>query len=74
MPPPAIPGISFSAGSLQEMVEAWSCGRPGDRPADFGSMCGMRTMIILATVAFGALNLMLRTLAPTHQLEWTADE
>jgi len=38
----------------------------------------MRTMIILATVAFGAMRLMLRTLSPAQQLElareWTADE
>jgi hypothetical protein len=38
----------------------------------------MRTMVILATVAFGAMRLMLRTLSPAQQLalagEWTADE
>jgi hypothetical protein len=38
----------------------------------------MRTMIILVTVAFGAMRLMLRTLSPAQQLElageWTADE
>jgi hypothetical protein len=38
----------------------------------------MRTVIILATVAFGALRLMLRTLSPAEHLElageWTADE
>jgi hypothetical protein len=35
-------------------------------------------MIILATVAFGAMRLMLRTLSPVQRLEivaeWTADE
>jgi hypothetical protein len=32
-------------------------------------------MIILATVAFGAMRLVLRALAPAaQQLEWTADE
>jgi hypothetical protein len=38
----------------------------------------MRTVLILATVAIGALSLMLRAFAPTQALdsasEWTADE
>jgi hypothetical protein len=38
----------------------------------------MRTMIILATVAFGAMRLMLRTLSRAQRLElageWIADE
>ena len=38
----------------------------------------MRTVIILATVAFGAMRLMLRALSSAQQLElageWTADE
>jgi hypothetical protein len=41
-------------------------------------MFSMRTMIILATVAFGAMRLVLRTLSPIPKLEladeWTADE
>jgi hypothetical protein len=41
-------------------------------------MFGMRTMIILATVAVGAMRLMLRTLSPIQKVElageWTADE
>jgi hypothetical protein len=49
-----------------------------DETSDFRKYVGMRTMIILATVAFGAMRLMLRTLSPTPQLElareWTADE
>jgi hypothetical protein len=47
-------------------------------PSPFGIMFGMRTMIILATVAFGAMRLMLRALSPAQRLElaseWTADE
>jgi hypothetical protein len=38
----------------------------------------MRTVLILATVAIGAMRLMLRAFAPTQALdavtEWTADE
>jgi hypothetical protein len=38
----------------------------------------MRTVIIFATVAFGAMRLMLRTLSPVQRPgidgEWTADE
>jgi hypothetical protein len=49
-----------------------------DETCDFRKYVGMRTMIILATVAFGAMRLMLRTLSPTSHLElareWTADE
>jgi hypothetical protein len=49
-----------------------------DDSGDFRKYVGMRTMIILATVAFGAMRLMVRTLSPAQQLElareWTADE
>jgi hypothetical protein len=37
-------------------------------------MFGMRTMIILATVAFGAMRLMLRLDRADLASEWTADE
>jgi hypothetical protein len=41
-------------------------------------MFGMRTMIIMATVAFGAIRLVLRAIGPAQPLgvasEWTADE
>ena len=47
-------------------------------PGIFGSMSGMRTMIILATVALGVMRLVLRTVSPIQNLElareWTADE
>jgi hypothetical protein len=49
-----------------------------DESGDFWKYVGVRTMIILATVALGAMRLVLRTLSPTPQLElareWTADE
>lgn len=38
----------------------------------------MRTVVILATLSFGALRIMLRALSPAYPLgsgaEWTADE
>jgi len=41
-------------------------------------MAGMRTVVILATLSFGALRFMLRALNPADPLgsgmEWTADE
>jgi hypothetical protein len=41
-------------------------------------MCRMQTVVILATVAMGALRIMWRTLSPADPLgsgeEWTADE
>jgi len=44
----------------------------------FGKDVGMRTMIILAAVAFGAMRLVLRMLSPAERLElaneWIADE
>lgn len=44
------------------------------KPAYFASMSGMRTMIILATVAFGAMRLMFRFDRAHLANEWTADE
>ena len=44
----------------------------------FEKMTSMRTMLIVATVAFGAAQLMWRVMRPSRQaalaLEWTADE
>jgi hypothetical protein len=41
-------------------------------------MAGMRTVVILATISFGALRVMWRALSPADPLgsgaEWTADE
>jgi len=45
-----------------------------DGPRGFRKYVRMQTVIILATVAFGAVRLVLRRLAPPQQLEWTADE
>jgi hypothetical protein len=66
--PPRPP--KFSQGALFDPHD--------DDSSDFRKYVGMRTMIIVATVAFGAMRLMLRRLSPAQRLElageWTADE
>jgi hypothetical protein len=43
-----------------------------------GTMAGMRTVVIVATLSIGALRIMWRALSPADVLgsgeEWTADE
>lgn len=48
------------------------------QPTVLGTLSGMRTVVIVATVAMGALRIMWRALSPSDPLgsgeEWTADE
>ena len=71
MPPLTSNPTRYSAGEVCSIYTM-------NGAAIFGSIPAMRTVIILATVAFGAMRLVLRTFAPAQHLElageWTADE